>query len=204
MNNKMLAITLAALALPGLAEARKFTFGVGGLLGFNGDLDVDEVKIEGNGNRGTDDDIESIRGIVAFAETPLNQPNLRVGARLAYITSEGDDSDSDITTIDVGAQGRYLFPQKGFTPFVTGALGLSRFSAEGDFFNVNNDVEAEAWGYHLVLGGGAEWKLDSVSLFGTFTYSRHAGSPEGEEQNTEFTFEDTVLTAFHLTVGVLF
>lgn len=204
--NKPLLAALALLALPAAAHAQQPSFSVQGVLGFNAELEGDKAEVktaQGSQKQDLDDeDLESNLGLLATVDFPV-RPKIRLGARLAYITAEGDDSEADITTIDIGGYGRYMFAEVGVKPFINLGLGLTHVKAEQDIPNFNED-EFTGFGWHVVAGGGVEAEMGGFNLIATLNYSRQTASPEGESDGITITFEDSVINRLLLSAGVAF
>lgn len=209
MKKSLLIAALVMIALPAMSQAkpRKFTTSVQGVLGFNAEADVDKVEVKQNGGTnkgdGDDEDVESNLGLLATVDFEL-QPNVRVGARGAFMVGEGDDTEADYTTFDAGAFGRYMLSNGKTKPFINGALGLTYAKAKVDAFQGFNEDEFTGFGWHLVVGGGVEAEVNGVNVIAMLNYSRQTANLEAEDSGTTVTFEDAVISRLLLSAGVTF
>ena len=179
------------------------------LLGFGAEADVDSVETRSNGVSqsadGSDEDLEGNVGIQAMWDMAL-QRDLRAGGRLAYVVAEGDDTNTDYSTYDLGGFGRYFFTVGEHRPYLAAAAGLTRIHADADSGSID---EFSGWGIHVVLGGGVEIALSNeIDLALSLYYSYQRGSPEGETGSGlghfEVELEDSVATRWYLAVGAAF
>ena len=101
------------LDTPGQAQepASKHGFGAMVHLGFDAEGDADSLDCK-KGCQGSldldDEDLESLGGITMFYEYSLSE-QLRLGARLALTSAEGDESKQEMGIADLGIWGRYSF-----------------------------------------------------------------------------------------------
>lgn len=210
---KRMAVTTALLLAAGAAHAES-GISVQVVLGTGAEAEVDKIKVKKGGSgeiKGDDEDLEKNLGVMATWDTPVG-PRFRLGARAAYITAEGDDSEQELWTLDAGVWGRYLIPLKSAEIFIGGAVGPTMAKTEFDIPTQGGTIDAEfgGFGYHVVAGGGVSFAVsDGISLIGGLFYSYQAvPSMEAEGDvngvDVELEMEEAVVTRFLLTAGVLF
>lgn len=141
---------------------------------FEGEAEIDDFEVEGERFAGEDDeDVEENLGIAGHYLFELS-PGLGLGPRGMFISAEGDDSNADYTTLDLGAALRYTFDTPSVLPFVQGGLGLT-------YMELEDDESIDGLGWHLSLGGGCGFPVsDSVAIYVTLLYHRQAGHVEGD------------------------
>ncbi len=194
-------------------EASSQEYGVYGLLGFNAEAEFDDVSFSNDNGAlrldgDEDEDLEDNLGVLVLGETELGS-GLAWGGMAKLVFAEGDESDGNYTTLDLGVSGRWRAPVKSFDLDLVGAIGPSvLFLADLD--DPFDDYSFLTLGYHLTAGVFASKKVGSVTLSAGLLLSRESYADTEDEDNIDpfgdvtIEFEDGVMTRGYLVLGARF
>ncbi len=199
------ASALGLAALLGGLDARAQSFGLQLHIGINGEVERDDIQSEsalvellGEG----EEDLEDQFGVSGYIVSFLG-PHLALGGRVAYLTADGEDSNDDYDTIDLGPWLRLQILTGPIRPFLDVGVGVSHLWASND----TNEWDATGFGWHLMLGGGVNFSVSqSVSLHPALYYGYQSfPGAEGEwhalATNVDFEVDGT-LDRLLFTVGI--
>jgi len=192
----------AAASMLGLAallsgvNAHAQSFGLQLHLGMNGEVEQDDIESEnallallGEG----EEDLEDQLGVSGYILSFLG-PHLGLGGRVAYLTADGEDSNDDYNTVDLGPWLRLRILTESVRPFVDLGLGVSHLWASND----SNDWDATGFGWHLMLGGGVNFSVSqSVSLhpaiyYGYQSFTGVEGEWHGPANDVDFEVDGAI------------
>jgi len=159
-----LAVLLGSLD----AEAQYF-FGLQLHVGMSGEAETEDFQIDG-GNAlpwgEGQEDLEDQFGLSGYIVSLLS-PHVGLGGRVAYLTADGEDTNNDYDTIDLGPWLRLQILSGPIRPFFDVGAGVSHVWAEND----SDEWDAKGFGWHLMLGGGVNFSVSqSVSLHPALYY----------------------------------
>ena len=162
--------------------------GIGGLqlfigLGGSAETDDEEVKINGVsqplGNFDDDEDIEDTLGLGGYYVFELAE-SVYLGPRALYLSGEGEDSNADFGSIDLGVLFRYVFVTTSVRPYLEAGLGFTYGFVESNVGTQNFDLDGPGW--HLTLGGGVGAPVSpSIALFGGLQWHRQQAFLKGDD-----------------------
>jgi hypothetical protein len=196
------------LVLAGTAAAE----GIGTLQALAGGMasgDVDEIEVKAQGQKqtidGDDEDLESNFGLAATYEFSMS-PRITLGPRLAFLTSEGDDSENILRTVDIGGIARFFFNDGQWRAFGAAGLGATYVMLKND----DTDLEGSGIGYHVLVGGGVQGDVSDSVGFVAGLYFNYQGisSIEGDAEirgiKVDAEYKDAVASRMLLAAGITF
>ena len=163
------ACAVALAALLGTATAQAQSFGLQLHIGMSGEVETEDFQTS-NGNSlpwgNGQEDLEDQFGLSGYIVSFLS-PHVGLGGRVAYLTGNGEDSNNDYDTIDLGPWLRLRILTGPIRPFLDAGLGVSHVWAAND----PDEWDAKGFGWHLMLGGGVNFSVSqSVSLHPALYY----------------------------------
>jgi hypothetical protein len=141
-----------------------------GYYGLMGSADADSLEVDGlDGADPVSEDFIDHYGIAGLY-LPVISPRVRVGARFAYLTANGeDDPDTHYADFALGPWFRFEALTESFRPFGDVGIGVNALMVNGDGY------EAAGFGFHFTIGVGvALWITDGFGVNGGLYYAYHA------------------------------
>lgn len=202
----VLGCLIIACATPAIAQK---ALHVQALLGFDGKAEYDKVEVDGQTlDRNGSDTLEGNFGLQVTYDQPAAD-QWRIGGRLAFMTSETDDTNDVVTTVDAGLWVRYVFSKGDIKPFAAAGAGLTWVSFAPDEDGVPFEVDSlTGFGWHIMGGLGVEVPAGGSAFTAGLYLSRQEADVEGEVTagalSADATYEDGLVSRFLLAVGMGF
>ncbi len=175
---------------------------------YDEDFEFKSNGVKQNGRFADDtDDVEKNFGLFATYEFPMSE-RLTLGPRLALMTSETDEVNFTVRTVDAGGIGRFFFNDGDWRGFAALALGVTYgMVKDGELGGVDLDADLSGFGFHAMPGVGVEGRIGApVGLMAGVYYSYQSlPEVEGDANNvTDVVFSDIVVSRILMTAGITF
>jgi hypothetical protein len=166
-----LMASVLTLSLDARAQDARYDhpLGVQLMLGFVAEQEIDDVEASVNGRPNVgitvepQEDLEDNLGIAVFYLFELGS-GMGLGPRVAFVSSETEQTNTTVNVFDLTALFRYAFQTPSVIPYLDLGVGASFASSE---VNLGAMIDTDGIGFHLLGGAGVMVEVaDPLALGG--------------------------------------